>query len=181
MKLNSNYTGTFSDKTGKHFFYLEVQTSMMDELNKLSAKKCVKSIEIKQYREKRSLTSNAYCHVLIDAIAKMLISTHDEIYEQMLRDYGVHVYSIVLPKDIADKKKDYKFVEPMNKVKVKSDKGIIDAVQIDCIRGSSKYDSLQMSKFIEGIKTECDTLGIETLSPDEIKRMIDSMEVKIWN
>jgi hypothetical protein len=33
-----------------------------------------------------------------------------------------------------------------------------------------------MSQFIEGIKSDCSDLGIETLPPDEIKRMIDNME-----
>ena len=40
-------------------------------------------------------------------------------------------------------------------------------------RGSHTYDSWEMSKLIDGTVEECKTLGIEVLSPDEIKRMTE--------
>lgn len=172
MKLNNDNIKIANLESG-YWFCVKLRNDQLEPLNKiLNNDKKETVIDVSDAKVKRSLAANAYCHTLIEKIAKLLTSTHDEIYEQALRDYGVHVYSVVLPKDIADKKKDYKFVDPMNKVKVQSDKGLIDAIQIDCIRGSSKYDSLQMSQFIEGIKTDCLDLGIEVLPPQEIERLI---------
>ena len=39
-----------------------------------------------------------------------------------------------------------------------------------------KYDSREMSVFIDGIVQECRNLGIETLEDLEIKQMIEEME-----
>ena len=38
--------------------------------------------------------------------------------------------------------------------------------------GSSEYDSAEMSVFINGIIEEAKELGIETLPPDELERMM---------
>ena len=40
-------------------------------------------------------------------------------------------------------------------------------------RGSSTYDTKEMSILIDGIVTECKELGIETLPPEEVKRMLE--------
>jgi hypothetical protein len=39
------------------------------------------------------------------------------------------------------------------------------------IKGSSKYDSAEMSKFIDQIIYEAKELGIETMTPAELERM----------
>ena len=36
-------------------------------------------------------------------------------------------------------------------------------------KGSSEYDSKEMSVFIEGIKSDAEALGIETLPPEELE------------
>lgn len=172
MKFDANDLKITALPTG-NFLYLKLTNEQIDPINKIINHKNDTSIEIKVKREKRSLSANAYCHTLIEKIAKLLTSTHDEIYEQMLHDYGVHKFPVCTPKKISGYKQDYKFVEVMNKLKVQLENGkLVDAVQLKCTTGSSKYDSLQMSQFIEGIKIECDTLGIETKSPQEIANLI---------
>ena len=44
------------------------------------------------------------------------------------------------------------------------------------IKGSSTYDTREMSELIEGLVSECKELGIETLPPDEIERMLQSYD-----
>lgn len=39
--------------------------------------------------------------------------------------------------------------------------------------GSSNYNTSEMSILIDGIVQECKDLGIETLSPDKLKAMVD--------
>ena len=40
------------------------------------------------------------------------------------------------------------------------------------IKGSSEYDTKEMSHFIDGIVAEAKELGIETLPPDELESMM---------
>ena len=44
------------------------------------------------------------------------------------------------------------------------------------LKGSSEYDSQEMSQFIDGIILDCKDLGIETLPPEELARMMAA-----WN
>lgn len=162
-----------SPNSGNWVLQLVVPTTEVDELNKLMNKECLKTVEVKQHREKRSLDANSYAFKLMSKIAEVLTSTTEEVYEQMLRRYGVHDYCVVITAAIPTLKKAFKYIDVNNKVKVNGK----DAVQVKCILGSSNYDSLQMSKFIDGIKTECDTLKITTMTPKEIEQLIKNMEV----
>ena len=40
------------------------------------------------------------------------------------------------------------------------------------LRGSSTYDTKEMSRLIEGLVAECKDQGIDTLPPDEFNRMM---------
>lgn len=173
MKFNSSNI-QLTKRTSGYFLNIEVPNSQLDELQKLINKDVVKTVEIKQHREKRSLDANAYAFKLMSEIAKKLTSTTEEVYEQMLQRYGVHDYCVVIIEALPTLKKVFKFIDVHNKVKVNGK----DAVQVKCTLGSSNYDSLQMSQFIEGIKTECDILKISTLTPEEVKRLLNNWEGK---
>ena len=41
------------------------------------------------------------------------------------------------------------------------------------LRGSSTYDTAEMSALINGLVEECKDLGIETMTPQELDRMMD--------
>ena len=47
------------------------------------------------------------------------------------------------------------------------------------IKGSSEYDTKEMSSFIDGIISEAKGLGIETLPPEELERMMKDYGKKI--
>lgn len=47
------------------------------------------SIKAVKYRQKRSLDANAYAWVLMSKIAAVLNTSKEEVYEEMLRRYGV--------------------------------------------------------------------------------------------
>ena len=40
------------------------------------------------------------------------------------------------------------------------------------LRGSSSYDTKEMARLIDGLVSECKEVGIETLPPDEVERMM---------
>jgi hypothetical protein len=47
--------------------------------------------------------------------------------------------------------------------------------------GSSSYNTKQMSRLINNIVQECQILGIETKTPDEIANMLNLWESEVVN
>lgn len=126
------------------------------------------SIKAVKYRQKRSLDANAYAWVLMTKIAEVLSTSKDEVYETMLRRYGTlyeddEGYITITAKADVD----------MNRISghwlmLKSN-GLFTAYAM--IKGSSEYDTYEMSKFIDGVVSEAKELGIQTETKDEIERM----------
>lgn len=58
-----------------------------------------KKYEVKEYKEKRSLDSNAYCWVLLGKLQDKLDIPKEEIYKDLIRNIGS--YEIVPVKDEA--------------------------------------------------------------------------------
>ena len=126
-------------------------------------------VTVKEYRKKRSLDSNAYCWVLCTKLANKLQSTKEEVYEEMLRRTGFidkdKIIAIPEDNDIRDYEGHWLYIL--------TDDGWSTYVKI---RGSSQYNSQEMSIFLDNIIEECQTQGIETLPPEEIERMKN-----LWN
>ena len=137
----------------------------LEQLHKLKEEKL--SIEIKKYREKRSLDANAYFWVLLQKMAEMLKREKDELYEEMICKYGVFEHYIVKPKAVARTKEMWRAVRELGEVTVNGKTGI----QLQCYFGSSTYDTKEMSVLIDGVVGECKEMGIQTLTPAEIEDM----------
>lgn len=65
---------------------LAVQNELMNILPGLKEKPYI--CEIKPYRKRRSLDANAYFHLLVDKIAKVLKASKEEIKMKLVFDYG---------------------------------------------------------------------------------------------
>lgn len=124
-----------------------------------------KLFEIKEYKEKRSLSQNAYSWKLITELANQLRKSKEEVYMQMLKDYGQSTLIVV-----ANEINIHGYFKYYEKVKeFKNSNRLYTEYKI--YKGSSEYDSKEMSIFIDGIVQECKQLGIETLNSDEIARL----------
>ena len=90
MRLTGKIVGASIDfSTGKPTLTLEVNERndfemLVDEMRD----KDKLSIEVKPYREKRSLNANAYAWTLIGKIADAVRAGKDEIYLKLLKRYG---------------------------------------------------------------------------------------------
>lgn len=130
-------------------------------------------ITLKKYRKKRSLNANAYCWVLIDKIAKETLRTSDEVYEDMLRDYGYPMLNEDgTPVIITIKKGIESHVRELHIKLIKY--GYLNGKEYgsyQVIRGSSEYNTKEMATFIDCVVYEAKELGIETLTPAELERM----------
>jgi hypothetical protein len=132
-------------------------------------KDCEKvSIKMTEYREKRSLDSNAYAWVLMQKIAEAINSDRWSVYLDMLQKYSRDFTFVICKENAIDKLKElYRTTIDLGEVNVNGREGH----QMQVFFGSSTFDSKSMSVFIDGIVSECKELGIETLPDAEIKRM----------
>lgn len=155
-------------------FRISIDVEGAEDLNnvaKLKESKSICNIEIKKHREKRSLSANAYAWVLLEKIAEKMGKSKEEIYIRMLQDYGTIATDsdgrkviFSLREDI-DVSKYFKYYKELGYSKDKKFKHYY------VIKGSSEYDSSEMSKFIDGIVQDCQVLGIETMTPEEIAKL----------
>lgn len=122
-------------------------------------------VDIHEIRQKRSLNANAYAWVLISKMADRLRLSKDEVYITMLERYGQsQIISVLSNIDVEGYIKYYKEIG----------KGHVDGKEFThykVMKGSSEFDTAEMSILIDGIVSECQELGIETMTPDELERM----------
>lgn len=126
-----------------------------------------KIYEIKEVRNKRSLNSNSYLWALCTHIADIMNLSKEEVYIKMLEDYGV---SLIIPLSVGTQPngffKYYKYF----------DKGVLNGKQCiwyKVLKGSSEYDSKEMSHLLNGVVEEAKNLGIVTLDEIELNQLID--------
>lgn len=158
---------------------LELDTNIED-VERLQDKKL--SVELKQYREKRSLDANAYYWLLVGKLADALGQTNNWVHNDMLRKHGeIEVIDgqgvyIVLPdtekaQETAEQAETY-HLKPTSQVKLGKDGRMYRTYMM--LRGSSTFDTKEMSRLINGLVDECKAMGIETMTPDELERMMST-------
>ena len=124
-----------------------------------------KKYEIKEYKEKRSLSQNSYAWALINELANKMRMSKEEMYIQMLEDYS---QCLLIPVEKGKKPngyfKYYKYVAST----------VINGKEADyykVFKGSSEFNTEEMTIFLDGVIQECKQLGIETLPPEELERL----------
>ena len=130
-----------------------------------------KLFEVKEHKEKRSLNANAYAWALIGKIADEIRASKDEVYLMMLERYGQR--TVVSVRSDIDVRGYFKYFEPFSHGYV----GDKEFTHYYVFKGSSEYDTKEMSVLIDGIISEADHLGIETLPPAEIERLKERWRV----
>ena len=125
------------------------------------------SVEIKEYKPKRSLDANSYSWVLQDKIAKKLNRRIDDIHREMVLQYGVLEVVSVKKEAVGSIIRFCDYYEILGESELN---GKI-FTHIKCGLGTHLYNTSEMSKFIEGIVNEAQELGIETKTPDEIAEL----------
>ena len=137
---------------------------LSEEFNKLQTLEEL-DLEIKEHKEKRSINSNGYAWVLITKIADVLRANKEDVYLESLKRYGQsEIVSVLSSIDVAGYFKYYE-------VAGTSTLNNKEFTHYKVFKGSSEYDTREMSILIDGIVSEAKALGIETLSPEEIENL----------
>lgn len=120
-------------------------------------------IKVSEYKEKRSKDANAYAWVLIGKIADELRTSKEEVYLTMLKRYGQSVLVPLLPNQ--NPTGYFKYCEYYGRRNVNGK----EADYYIVYKGSSEFDTKEMSILIDGVVYEAKNLGIQTLTPEELK------------
>lgn len=127
-------------------------------------------VQIKRYRNKRSIDANAYFWVLVGEIADKLQEDNKSIYLNLLERYGVSTHIIVKPNVVDKVKAEWRLVKELGKVSINGKSGI----QLQCFFGSHTYDTKEMSRLINGAVSDAKELDIDTRTPEEIALMTEA-------
>lgn len=117
--------------------------------------------EIERKRKKRSLNANALCWKLCTEIANVLRADKDSIYIDMLKRYGQS--DLITMLSIVDPKSYFKYFEECGKGNSKGR----EYTHYKVYKGSSEYDTREMSIFLDGIISEAKALDIDVISERE--------------
>lgn len=167
MKASGKIVGANIDfRTGKPTISLEINEKSVFKLMADELKDCDKlSVEIKPYREKRSLNANAYAWKLIGEIADILRASKEDVYLEMLKRYGQsEIFSVQSHIPFGQYVKYFE----------EAGESTLNGKQFThykVYKGSSEFDTREMSILIDGIVSEAKNLGIATETPNEIARL----------
>lgn len=151
---------------------LEVQNELMNILPEIKEKPYI--CEIKRYKQKRSLDANAYFHVLIDKIAKVLKRNPEEIKIEMNLDYGTWSKDEETGQldgfEALKKVPVNKFCKYAKPIREYAKNGKI-YVQYLIRKHTSELNSAEMADLIDGVIEEAKQLGIQTMTPAELEML----------
>ena len=141
------------------------------------------SLTVKKWSEKRSLDANAYYWVLITKLSEAIHVSKTRAHNLMLRRYGQMLFLdgqkviLMLPDTEAAEESALEaetfHVKPTSKIRPGTP---VDYRGYIVLRGSSDYSTAEMSALLDGLISECKEVGIETATPEELKRMMEAYE-----
>ena len=123
--------------------------------------------EIERKKKKRSTDANAFCWKLCTEIANVLRTDKDSIYVDMLKKYGQS--DIVSVLSSVDVKGYFKYYDEFGKGTVNGK----EFTHYKVYKGSSEYDTREMSILIDGIIDEAKALDIEVISEREKSLLLE--------
>ena len=134
------------------------------------------ALKVARKKDKRSLDSNAYFHILARKLAQKLLISESACKNYLIASYGqVECYGdeAIIYKTNAPEEYMLEREEIHSKlVRISEENGrIIYFYRI--YRGSHTYNTEEMAKLIDGTIQECKAQGIETATPDEIAHMAE--------
>lgn len=131
------------------------------------------NIEIKRYREPRSKDANAYFHVLVGKIAEAQSLGNDEVKRQMVLEFGTlatddtgSVLGAMIPAS-ASIESFYPYAKWYKSMEV-------NGREYDCYlfyKQTHTLDSKEMARLIDGTIYVAKSLGLETMTPEQLARM----------
>lgn len=153
---------------------LTIEVDSCSELDRLTDKDLL--LKLTRWRERRSLTANAYFHVLAGKIAEETAQSLTEAKNHLIAEYGQPerlesggIMTVTMLEEIPYERLEALHVKPTTATRLMDDGRLYRVYLV--MRGSHTYDTAEMARLIDGTVMEAKELGIETLPPGELERM----------
>lgn len=159
---------TFS-RDGEQIISLSVKADFREQFDSLFDGEI--DVEIKKHRKHRSLDANAYCWVLIDRLAAELSMTKEDVYREAIRAIGGVSETVCVRADAFDRLKGVWCAKGLGWQVEQMPSKIDGCINAILYFGSSTYDVKQMSDLIDHLIQDCEAVGIETATPEEIEKL----------
>lgn len=124
-----------------------------------------KTFTIKERKQKRTLTQNAYYWVLNDKLSDALRMSRYETHFYLLKSYAPCVVMTLLKSVPLGDYFEYYEVFADGHLNGK------DYNHVRIYKGSSKMDSAEFARLLDGTIQECKMQGIQTMTPAELARL----------
>lgn len=145
-----------------------------EQYDKLSGRDI--EVVIKPYRAKRSLDANAYAWTLIDRLAAEMSLTKEEVYRAAIKKISGVSETVCVQQKAVDKLCEVWTGNGLGWQCEQFPSKIPGCVNVTLYYGSSVYDTAQMSRLIDQLIQDCNALGIETKSPEELNALLNEWE-----
>lgn len=134
-------------------------------------------IKVSKVTNPRSLDANAYFHVLCDKLRQKLGISMAHMKNILITSYGQIEYIDEGHALIYKTNAPIEYIQEREEVHMKfMMQGEDGAYWYKVYRGSHTYSSAEMHKLLEGTISDAHDQGIETKTPDEIRRMEELWE-----
>ena len=173
-------TGELKDlmrgRNGEWIASFSTRSDITELFDDLSGKEV--SIEIKKHSKRRSLEANAYCWVLVDKIAEATGLKKVDVYRHAIKEIGgVSDIVCVMNKGVERLRENWE----RNGIGWQTD--TMPSKRPGCTNvilyyGSSTYDTTQMSHLLQSLVQDAEALGISTITPKEMERMLGNWATK---
>lgn len=126
------------------------------------------TVQVKKFSKKRSLSQNAYLWVLLDQIGIKTNLSKEQVYKNYVKDYGVFEI-LPLKNEAVDS-----FIDKWSKnglgwlCEDLGDSKLKGYTKIIAYFGSSTYTSEEMQRLLNAVVQDCEELGINTMTLDDI-------------
>ena len=128
-------------------------------------------VKISKHKKKRSLSANAYFHLLVGKLAEKLQISFSECKNMLITSYGQIEYlddqPVIIKTNIPYERMSQNELLHAKPIYVED----TDAFWYRLYRGTHSYNSVEMGKLIDATVEECKSQGIETMTPDELMRL----------
>ena len=124
-----------------------------------------KIYEIKEKKQKRTLTANAYYWSLLNQLASVLRLNNDKCHFLMLKRYGQ--YEVISVLSEINLQGYFKYFEEIGRGTVQGK----EFTHYKTYKGSSAMDSKEFAVLLDGVISECEQVGIPTLTPNEVAKL----------
>ena len=131
-------------------------------------------VEIKEFRQKRSLDANAMCWAIIGKISGEIGLPPEDVYREAIKDVGGNYEVIPIRNDAVERWRTIWTKNGIGWICEEIGPSKLDGyTNVRNFYGSSVYDKAQMSRLIQILMDEARMLGIDTLSEREKSLLLE--------